>query len=172
MPGGLFLRNTNFSIVIAFSLFYFHQCKHAIHSNPNVAGLPMAPKIVSELRVDLPPGHSRNLSDSASTSSTVKTKFKEAFNNQRLKRSSYQHHVGAHTSTADISELDDQKGRRDTPELDLTLGRELAGGGISGKRAKLGKLIIENEGLEMMDLIVAANMSLWWRIYARTAAGS
>jgi hypothetical protein len=51
--------------------------------------------------------------------------------------------------------------------LDLSLGQELAGGGFTGKRAKLGKLIINNEGLKMMDLLVAANLSLWWRAYEK-----
>lgn len=46
--------------------------------------------------------------------------------------------------------------------LDLSLGRESAGGGNRGKRAKLGKLIIFDEGFKMMDLIVAANMGVWW----------
>ena len=51
--------------------------------------------------------------------------------------------------------------------MDLKLGQELAGGGATGKQAKLGKLIIEDEGLKMIDLLVAANMGLWWRAYGR-----
>ena len=51
--------------------------------------------------------------------------------------------------------------------LDLSLGQERAGGGFGGKRAKLGKLIVEKEGLQMLDLIVAANIALWWRVYER-----
>ena len=51
--------------------------------------------------------------------------------------------------------------------LDLSLGQEHAGGGFGGKQAKLGKLIIEKEGLQMLDLIVAANLALWWRVYER-----
>ena len=51
--------------------------------------------------------------------------------------------------------------------LDLSLGQEHAGGGFGGKQAKLGKLIIEPEGLQMLDLLVAANMALWWRVYDR-----
>ncbi|KAG9246171.1 hypothetical protein BJ878DRAFT_304907 [Calycina marina] len=46
--------------------------------------------------------------------------------------------------------------------LDLSLGQEKAGGGNSGSRVKLGKLIIFDEGFKMMDLIVAANMGIWW----------
>ena len=47
------------------------------------------------------------------------------------------------------------------------LGREHAGGGLGGKQAKLGKLIIEDEGLKMLDLLVAANMGIWWGVYGR-----
>jgi hypothetical protein len=49
--------------------------------------------------------------------------------------------------------------------LDLSLGQEFAGGGFGGKDAKLGKLIIGDEGLKMVDLLVAANVALWWRAY-------
>ena len=52
-------------------------------------------------------------------------------------------------------------------KLDLSLGQELAGGGFAGKQAKLGKLILEGEGLLMMDLLVAANMGLWFRAYEK-----
>lgn len=51
--------------------------------------------------------------------------------------------------------------------MDLSLGQESAGGGLGGKQAKLGKLIIEVEGLRMLDLLVAANVGLWWRAYGR-----
>jgi hypothetical protein len=56
--------------------------------------------------------------------------------------------------------------------MDLSLGQEFAGGGYGGKQAKLGKLIIEDEGLKMMDLLVAANMALWWRAYEKVDAKS
>jgi len=52
-------------------------------------------------------------------------------------------------------------------EVDLSLGRERAGGGFGGKRAKLGKLIVWPAGWKMLDLVVAANMGLWWRAYER-----
>lgn len=51
--------------------------------------------------------------------------------------------------------------------MDLTLGQEKAGGGFGGKQAKLGKLIVAREGLGMLDLLVAANVGLWWRAYER-----
>lgn len=49
--------------------------------------------------------------------------------------------------------------------LDLSMGQEKAGGGNRGKRAKLGKLIIHDEGLKMLDLLVASNMGVWWSVW-------
>ncbi|KAK5077615.1 hypothetical protein LTR24_009476 [Lithohypha guttulata] len=49
--------------------------------------------------------------------------------------------------------------------LSLRLGREKAGGGFRGHSAKLGKLIIEDEGLKMSDLVVGAAMGVWWQHY-------
>lgn len=51
----------------------------------------------------------------------------------------------------------------DEDRLDFSLAREHGGGGMSGKSAKLGKLIIEDEGIKMIDLVVAASMGVWWR---------
>lgn len=47
--------------------------------------------------------------------------------------------------------------------ISLKLGREKAGGGFKGDSAKLGKLILEDEGLKMGDLVVAACMGIWWQ---------
>ena len=55
----------------------------------------------------------------------------------------------------------------DDEPMDLSLGQERAGGGVRGKRAKLGKIIVQDEGLQMLDLLVAANMGVWWRAYER-----
>lgn len=51
----------------------------------------------------------------------------------------------------------------DNARLSLRLGREKAGGGFKGDSAKLGKLILEDEGLKMGDLVVAACMGIWWQ---------
>ncbi|KAI8962057.1 hypothetical protein F5Y11DRAFT_324114 [Daldinia sp. FL1419] len=53
-------------------------------------------------------------------------------------------------------------------EWHLDLGREKAGGGNRGKRAKMGKLIIFDEGFKMLDLVVAANVGVWWTSWERT----
>jgi hypothetical protein len=51
------------------------------------------------------------------------------------------------------------------PRLDLSIGQEKAGGGNRGKRAKLGKLVIHHEGFKMLDLVVAANIGVWWSVW-------
>jgi hypothetical protein len=53
----------------------------------------------------------------------------------------------------------------DDPHLDLSIGQEKAGGGNRGKRAKLGKLVIHHEGFKMLDLVVAANIGVWWSVW-------
>lgn len=60
---------------------------------------------------------------------------------------------------------DDDYDDDDEERLDLSLARERAGGGLRGKSAKLGKLIVEDEGIKMLDLVVAACMGVWWRCY-------
>lgn len=65
-----------------------------------------------------------------------------------------------HSFLDDLSISNDNDDR-----LDLSIGQEKAGGGNSGNRAKLGKLIIHDEGLKMLDLIVAANIGVWWTIW-------
>ncbi|KAI5296109.1 hypothetical protein KEM52_005601 [Ascosphaera acerosa] len=49
--------------------------------------------------------------------------------------------------------------------LDLSLGRERGGGGIRGRSSKLGKLVLHDEGMKMMDLSVSACMAVWWNAY-------
>lgn len=73
----------------------------------------------------------------------------------------------SHTHFEDFVASDEEAIEETDPEdewerLDLSLGREKAGGGNRGKRAKLGKLIIYDEGFKMLDLVVAANMGIWW----------
>jgi len=53
------------------------------------------------------------------------------------------------------------------PPFDMSLGKEHAGGGNRGKRAKLGKLIVHENGLKMLDLVVAANVGIWWGAWER-----
>lgn len=109
---------------------------------------------VSELRFNLP------------TSSKVTTPRGE----ESLKRSSFFHksrHSRNHASFSDSRPSSTEDVRSSFERMDLSLGQEFAGGGFGGKQAKLGKLIIEDEGLKMVDLLVAANIALWWRAYEK-----
>ena len=131
------------------------KCRHSHSSTYGQASE------VSELRFNLP----SSKAFTAAPKSLIPTIPRES------KRSSIFHHHRRQDSWDSIDtsapgithsskvELEDR--------LDLSLGQEHAGGGFGGKQAKLGKLIIEPEGLQMLDLLVAANMALWWRVYDR-----
>lgn len=77
----------------------------------------------------------------------------------------YQPSASHHRSTSNSSGGMDCDVDSDEDRLDLSLAREPAGGGLRGKSAKLGKLVIEDEGIKMLDLVVAACMAVWWRGY-------
>ena len=62
----------------------------------------------------------------------------------------------------------DEEWSDDDDDGDMDLGKEHAGGGHSGRKVKLGKLIIHDEGLKMLDLVVAANVGVWWTTWSRT----
>jgi len=83
-----------------------------------------------------------------------------------MKRASY-FSKGHRKSVSDPSSISSPTSTQ-RQDFDLSLGRERAGGGFGGKQAKLGKLILEDEGQKMLDLLVAANMALWWRAYERS----
>ncbi|KAF2722321.1 hypothetical protein K431DRAFT_284013 [Polychaeton citri CBS 116435] len=122
------------------------KCKHTLPYHSDV-------ETVSELRFNLP----------ASSRSTP------AANNISEKRASYFSHVRkrSHDDTHGSGALTPVSPIGDDGRMDLSLGQERAGGGFGGKQAKLGKLIIEPEGLKMLDLLVAANLGLWWRAYEK-----
>ena len=81
-------------------------------------------------------------------------------------------HSRNNSSLSLMRAADTEDARNSLDRLDLSLGQEFAGGGFGGKQAKLGKIILEDEGLKMMDLLVAANMGLWWRAYEKASGGS
>lgn len=118
------------------------KCRHLLpHHQQSDGG--SSDKVVSELRFNLP------------TSSKTATVVQE-------KRKSYMRGLHRRQESAEDGGVLGDDGK-----MDLTLGQERAGGGFGGKQAKLGKLIIEPEGLKMLDLLVAANLALWWRAYER-----
>lgn len=130
------------------------KCRHII---PGLQGAPPAAAQVSELRFNLP------------GSSRVATPRGE----ETSKRSSFFHRGRHSRNNSSVSVVRDDSAedmRNSMDRLDLSLGQEFAGGGFGGKQAKLGKIIIEDEGLKMMDLLVAANLGLWWRAYERASS--
>ena len=140
------------------------KCKHSYASSNPRFGPGMHSAQVSELRFNLP---SSKALGSPASKSLVAGAPREA------KRSSMFLHQYRRRSSSSSEARDTYGTRYLAPKveleerLDLSLGQEHAGGGFGGKQAKLGKLIIENEGFCMLDLIVAANMALWWRVYER-----
>ncbi|PZD39425.1 vegetative incompatibility protein HET-E-1 [Pyrenophora tritici-repentis] len=127
------------------------KCRHIV---PGLQGAPPTAATVSELRFNLPS------SPKGSTPTGEAT----------LKRSSI-FRRGRHSRNNSSLSIDRNDGagnaRNPLDRYDLSLGQEFAGGGLGGKQAKLGKMILEDEGLKMMDLLVAANMALWWRAQMR-----
>ena len=140
------------------------KCKHSYTSPDARFGPGMHSAQVSELRFNLP---SSTTLGSTGPKSVIPGRPREA------KRSSLFLHQGRRRSSPWVETQNPHGEGYFAPKveleerLDLSLGQEHAGGGFGGKQAKLGKLIIEKEGLQMLDLIVAANMALWWRVYER-----
>ena len=140
------------------------KCKHSYTSSDPRFGSGMHSAQVSELRFNLPSSKALGSTGSKSLEPGTprETKRSSLFPHQRRRGSSSSfeaqssHGTGYFASKVELEE-----------RLDLSLGQEHAGGGFGGKQAKLGKLIIENEGLQMLDLIVAANLAMWWRVYER-----
>lgn len=127
------------------------KCRHTSSPSRTYSTGQTRPASVSELRFNLP--SSKSLSASPSRKSKT----------WRPSASSRHNSLDSPTceTSGDFSWPDDDR-------LDLSLGQEHAGGGFGGKQAKLGKLIIENEGLKMLDILVAANIGIWWRVYEKT----
>ena len=142
------------------------KCKHSYTSSDARFGPGMHSAQVSELRFNLPSSKALGSTGSKSVipGTPREAKRSSLFLHQRRRHSSSSfeaqnpnpHVTGSIAPKVELEE-----------RLDLSLGQEHAGGGFGGKQAKLGKLIIEKEGLQMLDFIVAANMALWWRVYER-----
>ena len=139
-------------------------CKHIINSFRAGAETIVPSISVSELRFNLPSPKSPDGSSNGFQSINNKSKDH--------KRSSFLTTKNARHPS--LSESFNDPTLKDVippdERLDLSLAQEQAGGGFGGKQAKLGKLIIEKEGLKMLDLVVAANIGLWWRAYGRNVS--
>ena len=136
------------------------KCKHTIPPpNPISKSQPRSTP-VSELRFNLP--SSQTLAASPRRSNFPHSHIESS--KPSTSTSTQNHHrLSSHDAVSDQG----YEFRSSDDRLDLSLGRERAGGGFGGKQAKLGKLIVENEGLKMLDLVVAANVGVWWRVYER-----
>ncbi|KAF2195465.1 hypothetical protein K469DRAFT_699059 [Zopfia rhizophila CBS 207.26] len=126
------------------------KCRHVISGLQRTTAIAMP---VSELRFNLPS------SSKASTLRGKEPKKSSFFHRPRNSRNN--------SAMSDVRSDGTEEVRNSLDRLDLSLGQEFAGGGFGGKQAKLGKLIIEDEGLKMVDLLVAANLALWWRAYEK-----
>ncbi|SPQ24119.1 a548d7b1-c0e0-4cf6-a2e7-63485983020f [Thermothielavioides terrestris] len=118
-------------------------------------------KPVSELRFNLP--------SSGASRAEGGGRHRDA-NHLSAKFSKLLHHRSRSSSSDSDEDFDDEEGGGDhgvDAPMDLSLGREHAGGGSRGRRVKLGKLIIHDEGLKMLDLVVAANVGVWWTTWGR-----
>lgn len=124
-----------------------------LHSHPSRYGQAIE---VSELRFNLPSSKAFAAAPKSLTPGTPRDRKRSSYFSKSHRRQEALKSID-NASTGSEIDLDDR--------LDLSLGQEHAGGGFGGKHAKLGKLIIEKDGLQMLDLVVAANMALWWRVY-------
>ncbi|KAJ5929516.1 hypothetical protein N7454_006466 [Penicillium verhagenii] len=154
------------------------------HSSPTSTYDPSNPETPSSKRASLsqflkpnnyarPRAHSGPNPDTPSAPSHASDSHRQQFNPAALLRrtslragqfaqqqSNRFGHQPFHRRSTSASSVDSDEDR-----LDFSLARELAGGGMRGKSAKLGKLIIEDEGIKMLDLVVSACMAVWWRGY-------
>ncbi len=132
------------------------KCKHTASTEGSRA------VTASELRFNLPSSDAL----AAASPKTIKSPQKP----RDTKRSSYFSSQGGDDPPSPQPPIHEPHMPDDTSDqMDLSLGQEHAGGGFGGKQAKLGKLIIQPEGLKMLDLLVAANMGLWWKVYEKSA---
>jgi len=129
---------------------YTSQCKHYPGSS---GGVPVE---ISELRFNLPTAAAILGNDEGPDLAAKRA------HHFLHRHGSSDHSLPDSDTPGDLPGYFDERGN-----IDLALGQERAGGGFHGKSAKLGKLIIEDMGLRMLDLTVATNLALWWRAYER-----
>ena len=134
------------------------KCRHTRDALESTAATKPQSSLVSELRFNLP---SSTRQGKPASNSPHLSNFDNHSPRDSLRHTS-QHPLPSGSRSP--QEHDDDSSSVDG-RMDLSLGREHAGGGSRGKQAKLGKLIVANEGLKMLDLLVAANVGLWWQVY-------
>ncbi|KAJ9611658.1 hypothetical protein H2200_004842 [Cladophialophora chaetospira] len=155
------------------------RCRQALPgANPSMPGVTAD---VAELRFNLPwttnrlkDPHKKQGNELSDISPNKQVARPDISSNREQWRRSFQ--VLTHKARKQLS-ISESNGDWKSPNYDspsqsadehrmsLDLGREKAGGGFTGQSAKLGKLIIHDEGLKMCDLVVAACMGVWWQHY-------
>ncbi|KEF53654.1 uncharacterized protein A1O9_10054 [Exophiala aquamarina CBS 119918] len=166
------------------------RCRHMLSAANS--GMPALAADVAELRFNLPwaklrsKDMSRHYNDSLNPPINVPAQPSMSKDHHQWRRSlqSFTHKAREQLSKHDVTDgrpsfdasgggfHNDARGNsQDEERMNLDLGREKAGGGFKGHSAKLGKLIIEDEGLKMCDLVVAACMGVWWQHYSGDLAG-
>lgn len=124
-------------------------CKHALAAQQTTE--------VSELRFNLPV----SAKDEGSPQDRRRSYFADGRRHSRIDL------VRGLVKKTDVGHLSPDGSLDDLDAPDFSLGHELAGGGFGGRQPKLGKLIIHPAGLAMLDLLVAANIGLWWRAWEK-----
>ena len=152
------------------------RCRQSLPgANPSMPGVTAD---VAELRFNLPwatnrlkDPHKRQGSELSEVSPNKLPTRPDGSSNREQWRRSFQvltHKARKQVSTSESNsewKHDSFDQMNDEHRMSLELGREKAGGGFKGQSAKLGKLIIHDEGLKMCDLVVAACMGVWWQHY-------
>ena len=139
------------------------KCRHVLPSLSSGSGVKesSSTRTVSDLRFNLPSSKLLDLFSHKRSPLTMTDSKRSSF-------FGYSH--GRRNSVADQQHEAEDSDDEEDERMDLSLGQERAGGGMRGKEAKLGKLIVEDEGLKMLDLVVAANMGVWWSVYGRNTS--
>jgi hypothetical protein len=154
------------------------RCHHLLHEGQTAAYNPLvadpnepshrAPSsVVSELRFNLPSSELLGAPSAPGTATSTGHDGSADDNSKTIRLGHFAKLLrpGGSDRSDDFYEddLDDA-----VSPFDVNVGRERAGGGNRGKRAKLGKLIVYNDGLKMLDLLVAANIGVWWLAWERS----
>lgn len=137
------------------------RCHHILHEGPAAAYNPLVAEQQSAAG-SAPP------SDAAPMVSELRFNLPSAELIAPAEQAAARHRLGNLRRFWKREDDDGDESDDEVSPFDVNLGREHAGGGNRGKRAKLGKLIVTYEGLKMLDLIVAANLGIWWGAWERS----
>lgn len=148
------------------------KCKHTIPGPPSAKPPPAV--TVAEIRFNIPfpleqhhgpPSPTKTALNQLRTKG-ARTSISELINSGVQKMQHVRHRSRDSQQGDSRPRSRGDSGEESAAEEDndrFALARERGGGGMHGRDVKLGKLVIEDEGIKMMDLVVAACMGVWWR---------